>query len=413
MPIYVLYTIAATYRFSNYCSVRSEEVVRALSWGLVAGALVYLALNTSNFDLSPLVGTERNAGIFDYNLNLVDDVYVFLILIAFLGASVALKGAPRIGDRCLAVLLLAIFAYAFVYLIQGQSRGAWIAFIVSFLTTAIIALASGRRFAVSKVAISVAVLIVVLKMDTVWHRAEVEEIPSTNTIGKRLLGPVDPPHAGVPFGKAAAMEHAATSTNPTTVEPGYIGDPSPTSSKTRDEQDSPPTESITPRLKLWRDAFNLITYEPITGMLGRDLEKIEERSLYPQFTMKWAHFHNLFLDVTVRFGLILLSVYLFLFLFVTIAVSRVLLVGVRKDDYHASGLAAIALFFFVYLFIENLVDLNFYQKEIISLIISFSAITGVALSLSRHEGPERGLRIIASPSLAEHWPWHQQQQAGS
>ena len=53
----------------------------------------------------------------------------------------------------------------------------------------------------------------------------------------------------------------------------------------------------------------------------------------------------------------------------------------RKDnDGHRIGI--LCAFFFIYLFTENLFDVNFPQKEIMSLIIFVSAIAGISLSLN-------------------------------
>ena len=58
----------------------------------------------------------------------------------------------------------------------------------------------------------------------------------------------------------------------------------------------------------------------------------------------------------------------------------------QEDDSFLNGLAYLCLFYFCYFFIENLVDVNYYQKEVFSVIVAASALAGITIGVLRSGG---------------------------
>ena len=74
------------------------------------------------------------------------------------------------------LLLWGLFCYAFVYLVEGQSRAAWLAFIVALLLTSAVAFFSKRRVPVSRLAVAAAVFVSFANADLISSRAGAERI---------------------------------------------------------------------------------------------------------------------------------------------------------------------------------------------------------------------------------------------
>ena len=98
--------------------------------------------------------------------------------------------------------------------------------------------------------------------------------------------------------------------------------------------------------------------------------------------------NNLYIDISVRFGVLLAAYSVFAMLFLP---GWSILSMIKKDslrhDIFLSGTFYIVIFYFVYLFTENMVDVNYYQKEVISIIVAFSSLAGIALGIL--DGEER------------------------
>ena len=161
-----------------------------------------------------------------------------------------------------------------------------------------------------------------------------------------------------------------------------------TSPSSESPQPVHPTErvashSFQQRVQLWQNALSLIRKEPVTGYFGK--EPILRQALSVKST-GYVHFHNLFLDVAVRFGVIWSLYSLFSIVLAPVIIVVFMVRYGKKDNNFLNGLAYLCLFYFCYFFVENLVDVNYYQKEVFSVVVAVSALAGIAIGILRSDG---------------------------
>jgi len=322
----------------------------AIGWGAVAGVLIRFAFAPESLDLNLLLGAQRASGLFGYNVNLADDIYALLIVIVLASAPAIGNGNGGNGERmrngALIFLLLCIYVYSVMFFIQGQSRGGWVSFITSLVIIIVISTISKRSIPLSKIALFIGAAILILKIDLVLTRSTEENflINKTYNIAQIMIPESD---------------------NNIVENYNYVH-----------------MGNIETRILLWKDALNIIYHNPVRGITGWNIEKIYKYSLYPEVTLRYGHYHNLFLDVSVRFGLIMFIIYIIMFAIIIAILVLSFLSKYEIKDNNGNRIGIICVFFFVYLFTENLFDVNFPQKEIMSLIIFVSAIAGISLSLN-------------------------------
>ena len=368
LPVFMLVTIAAAYRATLRCTFSSDQVIRVVSWGLLAGTAAFLARN--NHDLVHAVETRPVGLLLDLNPNLADDVFICVILVTFLGIPLTLVRPFRPGRTVVGLLLWGLFCYAFVYLIEGQSRAAWLAFIVALLLTSAVAFFSKRRVPVSRLAVAAAVLVSFVNADLISSRAGAERI---------VLGAAAADWSIMP--KAASAESKSGA-----AEGGKAIEKAVSKPASRHE-DAEAIASIGQRFILWGDALTIIAKNPVTGLFGWNKERIKSEASHPEFVLRYTHFHNLILDVAVRFGIVMALYYSFVFIFFIFILTRYAVSMKCISDLYNNAVLIVCLFYFVYLFVENIFEVNFYQKQVASVIVLFCALAGVALGmLDRSDG---------------------------
>ena len=64
------------------------------------------------------------------------------------------------------------------------------------------------------------------------------------------------------------------------------------------------------------------------------------------------------------------------------------------SNHYNNAALIICLFYFIYLFVENIFEVNFFQKQVASVIVLFCALAGVALGmLDRPDGVSEQSRL--------------------
>ncbi|WP_195161738.1 O-antigen ligase family protein [Mesorhizobium sp. NBSH29] len=366
MPVFMLIVTAAAYRAIRWWRVDSRDIAMALAAGLLVGVPVLLVLRGVNFDLSLFYDETRSAGVLNYNTNLADDVYAFSALVALLGVSCLSRGsrAQKVFAAVLAVPLLAVFTYSFWFLIQGQSRGAWVAIVSAVLIVVALRLVSGRPVPYSKAALALMAVVIIAKSDVILFRAGEEPISITSALSQLFSSPV---------GYASAA---------------------PNDEELFAAQNNGELSSTEIRLLIWRDGLRLLKVHPLQGFSGRNVEAMTPYTQTPQVTFSYSHFHNLFLDVGVRFGLVVMVYYLIVFALFVVTLGCAVLSMRGRSTSALNGLLYASLAYFTYLGAENVFDVNLHQKAITSIVIAFCAIAGAALALHENAGESAGERAV-------------------
>ena len=371
MPIFVLVTAAAAYRAALFYDIQARDLFLPMAAGIVAGIAAYPLVQSSGFTSDFAFSSARSSGLFIYNTNIADDVYIFLILISFLTVSVLsyVNIKSLVYRAAITVILLTILFYSSFFLVQGQSRGAWGAVVVSLGVVSIAGWTSRRRFVPSIAAIAVVGLVLLLTLGTLVQRATKPEAISIAPARIHVVQTAE---------RIAVAQRTVTEPS-SKVWPSFSAfEPAPASA----------SNSLQRRLDLWRDAMHLIAKRPLTGLFGRDEELIRAEALYPEVTTAHPHFHNLYIDISVRFGVLLAAYSVFAILFLPgWSILSMIKKDSLRDDIFLSGTFYIVIFYFVYLFTENMVDVNYYQKEVFSIIVAFSSLAGIALGIL--DGEER------------------------
>ena len=172
-PVVFLVILAAAFRITVYHRTNPRDLYWPIVGGLICGSLLYFLLRPSG-GIIPILSNEENRdyGYFSYNPNLSDDVYIFILLLSFYCMAVLKELTIRriLIRRLTFAILLLFLSLSLLYLIQGESRGAWAAVLVSCCLVFVVGLVSKRRFHFSVTAVCTICLIVLLKSPTLIQR---------------------------------------------------------------------------------------------------------------------------------------------------------------------------------------------------------------------------------------------------
>jgi O-antigen ligase len=352
-PLLALLFLAAADAFGRYIGLGAARLTDAVAAGLALGLAYLLFRAGGDLQLGVLLTPTRSSGLLSqYNHNLADDIYIAIAILSALVTSGYLARPASPLNVVVAIAFALVFAYATAFLIQGQSRGAWLAIVVAGLAMAILRWRYGLSRRTAWPIVAIAVLVIILKADIILQRADAEGMLQGSIVGAAVAQPVAVP------------------------------------STEQIDLSQPDGNSVSIRFQLWADGLRLIASHPVRGFFGWDEPAMLQYAEHPDLFEHFDHLHNLWMDMAVRFGIVFLAGNLIAFaiiLWLVFGAIRRAPPGAADSTYVASAV----LFYFVFLVIENVVDTNLPQREVFAIVLMFCALAGFSISACRNFEDQR------------------------
>lgn len=270
--IYLFPLLYATTGFSLVLFARRPA--QLVLWFMIL-SLVFLAVDTGYSDI--LQGLRPEPWLFNNPIHAsVAAGFIFLCTLQFMAHTAQrtdLDGSARAGHWALAV---AVLLFALVNIVALRSKGVWLALALALLLLAVVTLARGHR---RELLVGSGVLAVVLAGAAAAHKILSTTAGDTAIFVRTLIADT------FSHGLVPAFDRAIAS------------DITPIGAKER--------------LMLWADAIEVWKRHPIFGASSAWLTEWDNRTYHPSI---YDVFHNGYLEIAVRYGLVGLAFFVFLYI---------------------------------------------------------------------------------------------------
>ncbi|RUT85565.1 glycosyl transferase family 2 [Mesorhizobium sp. M7A.T.Ca.US.000.02.1.1] len=269
--IYMFPLFYATTGFAFLLFVR--QPARLVLWFMIL-SLVFLAADTFYSDM--FQGIQPAPWLFNNPIHAsVAAGFIFLCTLQFMAYSAQRTDLGKATKNLHWALSTAVLLLALVNIIEMRSKGVWLALALALLLLAVMTLARGHR---RELLVSGGVLVIVAAGIVAAHNIFSSTADDTMAFVKTLVPDV------FRHGVLPAFDRAIAS------------DAVPLAAKER--------------LMLWADAINIWKRHPIFGASSSWLTEWQNRTYHP---MIFNVFHNGYLEIAVRYGVVGLAFFAFLY----------------------------------------------------------------------------------------------------
>ncbi|TPK69241.1 glycosyl transferase family 2 [Mesorhizobium sp. B2-4-19] len=270
--IYLFPLLYATTGFALLLFVRRPA--RLVLWFMIL-SLVFLAADTGYSDM--LHGTRPEPWLFNNPIHAsVSAGFIFLCTLQFMAYTAQRTDLDKVTRSLHWALSTAVLVFALINIIALRSKGVWLALALALLVLAVMTLARGHRreLMVGGGVLAIVAAGVVAAHDIFWSTAG-----DTMIFVRSLVSDV------LSHGVLPAFDRAiANSTVPLAARE---------------------------RLMLWYDAIEVWKRHPIFGASSSWLTEWQNRTYHP---MIYNVFHNGYLEIAVRYGVVGLAFFAFLYI---------------------------------------------------------------------------------------------------
>ncbi|MER9952502.1 O-antigen ligase family protein [Mesorhizobium sp. M0047] len=269
--IYMFPLFYATTGFAFLLFIR--QPARLVFWFMIL-SLVFLAADTFYSDM--LQGIQPTPRLFNNPIHAsVAAGFIFLCALQFMAYTAQRTDLGKATKNLHWALSTAVLLFALVNIIEMRSKGVWLALALALLLLAVMTLARGHR---RELLVSGAVLAIVAAGVVATHNIFSSTAGDTMIFVKALVPDV------LRHGVLPAFDRAIAS------------DVTPLAAKER--------------LMLWADAIEIWKRHPIFGASSSWLTEWQHRTYHP---MILNVFHNGYLEIAVRYGVVGLAFFAFLY----------------------------------------------------------------------------------------------------